>query len=75
MREEWLPKTYVVLVITGKKKGRYQMGITLSPLWKWKMETGRQITAETENGKPTEGYCQEDNKRTMSQLHEVVSSW
>lgn len=51
------------------------MGITLSPLWKWKMETGRQITAETENGKPTEGYCQEDNKRTMSQLHEVVSSW
>jgi hypothetical protein len=52
MREEWLPEKYVVVVTTIKKKRRYQIRITLSPFLKWKMETGKQITAETENGKP-----------------------
>jgi hypothetical protein len=31
-----------------------------------KIENGRQITAETENGKPIEGYCQEDKENNDS---------
>jgi hypothetical protein len=66
-------KKYVVLVTTRRKKGRYQIGITVSPLWKWKMETGRQITQRLKMVNPWRDTVKKTERMT-TQFYEVVSS-